>query len=172
MTLQNSDYLRHKAFSSPLRLGMIEHLSIPHTVKQVAVQMGIRPHTLYHHIKVLLECGIVELVRCEKLRGNIEEKYYRLTTEYQKRDESATGKPGEITCFAQAIIDEHRDGIPRPDQPAIESNSLITIRSEDAVVIKEKLSEGLKQLVEKYLKPYETPDGDTVFILKTFGFLK
>jgi DNA-binding transcriptional ArsR family regulator len=151
---------------------MMEHLSTPHTVKQVAVAMGMRPHTLYHHIKVLQECGIVELVGSERLRGSIEKKYYQLTREYQKQNEPSARETNGIICFAQAIMDENKDGLIRSDQPAIESKSLVTIRSEDAMVIKEKLNEGLKQLVEKYLKPFETPDGDTVFILKTFGFLK
>ena len=172
MTLQNSDHLKHKAFSNPMRIRMLEYLGTPRTVKQIAGEMGMRPHTLYHHIKVLQECGIVELVGSEKLKGSIEKKYYQLAKEYLSQANPDITASKEIICFARAVSAEQRDAMPSADQPAIESNSLVTIRSEDASRIKEKLDEGLKQLVEKYLKPFETPDGDTVFILKTFIFLK
>lgn len=173
MRLQNSDYKKHKAFSNPLRLQMMEHLNSPCTVKQVANKMGMRPHTLYHHIRVLEESGIVELVRHEKLKGSIEKKYFQLTEEYRGSAKPAPKVVNEGVYLAIEVIDDYLNSVEsRPDLPSHAYESYVTINSKDAGKIQKKLNEGLKDLVEKVLMPFDRPDGDTTFILNTFGFVK
>ena len=72
-----SRVLKFKALSETIRIRMIPHLSEPRTVKQVADILGIDHHSLYHHMRVLENANIVELVKTREL-GNITEKYYKL----------------------------------------------------------------------------------------------
>jgi len=50
------------------------------TVSQIAEELGITPQAIYHHIKKLLNGGIVEVVREERL-GHLIESYYMTTAE-------------------------------------------------------------------------------------------
>lgn len=50
------------------------------TVSQIAKELGITPQAIYHHIKKLLNGGIVEVVREERL-GHLIESYYMTTAE-------------------------------------------------------------------------------------------
>src|SRR4030043_1692587 len=50
------------------------------TVSQIAEKLGITPQAIYHHIKKLLNGGIVEVVREERL-GHLIESYYMTTAE-------------------------------------------------------------------------------------------
>ncbi len=173
MHLQDSDHKKHKAFSNPLRLRMMDFLDTPCTVKQVASKMGMRPHTLYHHIRVLEECGVVELIRHEKLKGSIEKKFYQLTSEYRRSESPVPKVVNEGVYLAIEVIDDYLNSVEtRPDIPSHAYESYITINAKDAEKIQKKLNEGIKDLIEKCLMPFDKPDGDTTFILNTFGFVK
>lgn len=50
------------------------------TVSQLATELNLTPQALYHHIKKLVEGGMVEAVREERL-GHLIESYYRATAE-------------------------------------------------------------------------------------------
>ncbi len=50
------------------------------TVSQIAEELNITPQAVYHHIKKLLNGGIVEVVREERL-GHLIESYYMTTAE-------------------------------------------------------------------------------------------
>jgi DNA-binding transcriptional ArsR family regulator len=50
------------------------------TVSQLASELDLTPQALYHHIKKLLEGGMVEVVREERV-GHLIESYYRATAE-------------------------------------------------------------------------------------------
>jgi len=50
------------------------------TVSQIAKELNITPQAVYHHIKKLLNGGIVEVVREERL-GHLIESYYMTTAE-------------------------------------------------------------------------------------------
>lgn len=50
------------------------------TVSQLAQELDKTPQNIYHHIRKLLEGGLVEVTREEKIE-NFSEKYYRATAE-------------------------------------------------------------------------------------------
>lgn len=50
---------------------------VPLTPKQLADQLGISPSSVQHHIRKLVELGIVELSHTERIRG-ITASYYRV----------------------------------------------------------------------------------------------
>jgi DNA-binding transcriptional ArsR family regulator len=50
------------------------------TVSQIAEELNVTPQAVYHHIKKLLDGGMVEVVREERL-GHLIESYYQATAE-------------------------------------------------------------------------------------------
>ena len=86
-----------KAFQLPAdetRRKMIYLLRVKEmTVSQLATELNLTPQALYHHIKKLLEGGLVEVVREERV-GHIIESYYRATAETFSLH---TGKASTVT---------------------------------------------------------------------------
>lgn len=176
MNLQNSDHIQLKAFANPLRLRMMAHFSEPRTVKQVADIMGIRPHTLYHHIGVLEQCGVVKLLRRVKLHGSIEEKYYKLTERYLRGAGTLSLISGDMKYAVDAVmavVDEYKQSIKEKESiPGYVCQRRIQIRSGDFDEIRKHLDKGIEELCEVCLKSFEDPDGDATFIINLLGFLK
>lgn len=50
------------------------------TVSRIAEELSVTPQAVYHHIKKLVDGGLVEVVREERL-GHLIESYYRATAE-------------------------------------------------------------------------------------------
>lgn len=66
-----------KALTDPLRQRILgEFLRQPMTTKQVAQQLGEQSNRLYHHVAILEQAGLVQIVETRQNRGTIE-KYYR-----------------------------------------------------------------------------------------------
>jgi DNA-binding MarR family transcriptional regulator len=176
MDLQNSSCKEFKALSNQLRLLMLPHLETPRTVKQVADEMNMKPHTLYHHVRVLEKCGVVKLVRTTKLKGSIEENYFQLTDKFKrhvKTHKFALPAESDALDLTMSIIKEYRDCIStHPDLPCHNCVNRVTVSSKDSGKIRRSLKTGVEKLFEEHLKPYSTPDGDATFVLNTFGFLK
>lgn len=73
--LQNLEQV--KAMANPIRLRILELLrDKPMTTKQVATSLGEKPTKLYHHVDLLQETGLIDLVETRQNR-NLIEKYYR-----------------------------------------------------------------------------------------------
>jgi DNA-binding transcriptional ArsR family regulator len=176
MYLQNSGVKEFKALSNPLRLRMLSYLDKPRTVKQVADEMGMRPHTLYHHMRVLEACGLVRLVRRKKRKGSIEEKYYALTEGYKQSkgpDMVVLEGKKDILEHALALLSEYRRSIEfNPDKPCKSCTKRLTVRSGDCGEMQKKLKLGIERLVEENLDPFVAPDGDATFIFNAIGFIK
>ena len=66
------------------------------SVSQIAEQLQVTPQAIYHHIKKLLETGMVEVAKEERI-GHFIETYYRATAEVFdfQYGECETQKPGE-----------------------------------------------------------------------------
>ena len=66
------------------------------SVSQIAEQLQVTPQAIYHHIKKLLETGMVEVAKEERI-GHFIEAYYRATAEvfefpYGERDTQSVGE--------------------------------------------------------------------------------
>ncbi|MHA1381664.1 MAG: ArsR/SmtB family transcription factor [Candidatus Helarchaeota archaeon] len=48
----------------------------PHTIKELAELLKLNPGTVFHHIKILEEAGLIRIVRTEMV-GNIVMKFYQ-----------------------------------------------------------------------------------------------
>jgi predicted transcriptional regulator len=176
MNLDNSDFKEHKALANPLRLSMLPHFENPRTVKQAADEMGIRPHTLYHHIRVLEKCGIVELVRTEKLNGSIEEKYFQLTPKYRREGVHKKSNADDSQSALEATMEILREyqlyAETNADVPCHNCVKRVIISSKDRAQIQDSLENCIEQMYEQHIKPFETSDGDATFVLNAFGFIK
>lgn len=76
-TYQIRDLEQLKLLADPLRLRLVRAFAeAPRTTKQVAVALGEKPTRLYHHVSLLEEAGLLELVETRPVRGTTE-KYYR-----------------------------------------------------------------------------------------------
>lgn len=76
-TYQIRDLEQLKLLADPLRLRLVYAFAEePRTTKQVAEALGEKPTRLYHHVSLLEEAGLLELVETRPVRGTTE-KYYR-----------------------------------------------------------------------------------------------
>ncbi len=65
------------ALREPIRYKLFSALKSPRTITEVAEILGVDRKTLYYHLKVLLEVGLVEKVESHQVRGCIETVYIK-----------------------------------------------------------------------------------------------
>ncbi|MFX1518333.1 MAG: ArsR/SmtB family transcription factor [Promethearchaeota archaeon] len=82
-----------KALLNKWRSKILQFLIIQeHTVQQLANMLGINPGTVYHHVKVLQDTGLVDESRTE-IERNIVARYYRaVAREFRVDFSNITGK--------------------------------------------------------------------------------
>lgn len=85
-----------KAFSHPLRqrilVALNERVASP---SDLARDLGERLGNVSYHVKILLECDAIELVRTEPVRGAVEH-FYRANTRVQLDDASWAMLPASV----------------------------------------------------------------------------
>jgi DNA-binding transcriptional ArsR family regulator len=115
------------------------------SVSQIADQLQVTPQAIYHHIKKLLETGMVEVAKEERI-GHFIETYYRATAEVFEFQygERADQKSGEAEA-KEAIRALERVGIVlKPDDETISNYVKLVMKIESAgsnPEIEEKLAE-------------------------------
>ncbi len=89
-----------KALADPLRLRILELMTAePLTTKQAAMRLGEKPTRLYHHVDLLAQAGLIQLVETRRNRGTVE-KYYRAAAGQYKLD---YGRFEEPEAFPNAL---------------------------------------------------------------------
>lgn len=79
-----------KVLAEPTRVAILELLTEPRTVSQLAEELGVPRTRLYHHIDLLLSKGLIE-VREERRVGALTERVYGPTARVYRPD------PGLLT---------------------------------------------------------------------------
>ena len=103
------------------------------SVSQIAEQLQVTPQAIYHHIKKLLESGMVEVAKEERI-GHFIETYYRATAEVFdfQYGECDTQKSGEAET-KEAIKALERVGLVlRADDDAISKYVKLVMKTESA----------------------------------------
>lgn len=97
-----SDLETLKLLSEPLRIQILEHLAQPHTVKQLAKELGVVPTKLYYHINMLEERGLITVTDTRIVSGIIEKQYQISAWRYRPADNliSLTGPEGNTQAEA------------------------------------------------------------------------
>jgi DNA-binding transcriptional ArsR family regulator len=70
---------RHKALSHPFRHRLLFALGEPATISQLAARLSAQKGNVNHHLKVLLEAGMVQVTATRSVRGGTEVYYGRVT---------------------------------------------------------------------------------------------
>lgn len=78
-----SDWKQVRALADPLRVRLVEAFAEkPQTTKQVSILLHEKPTRLYHHVDILVEAGLLRLVRTRKNRGTLEKYYQSISSEF------------------------------------------------------------------------------------------
>jgi len=115
------------------------------SVSQIADELEVTPQAIYHHIKKLLETGMVEVAKEERI-GHFIETYYRATAEVFdfQYGECASQKPGEAEA-KEAIRALERVGIVvKADDETISRYVKLMMKTESAgsnPEVEEKIAE-------------------------------
>lgn len=114
------------------------------SVSQIADELEVTPQAIYHHIKKLLETGMVEVAKEERI-GHFIETYYRATAEvFEFQYGEASQKPGEAQA-KEAIRALERVGIVlRADDETVSKYVRLVMKIESAgsiPEIEEKIAE-------------------------------
>ena len=95
-----SDPAQFKALAHPLRQRLLFALGQhPATISQLAVALDSRKGNIAHHLGVLRDAGMVEVVETRRVRGGTEQ-YYRRTA---RRLEIATAEAGPAAAMLNAV---------------------------------------------------------------------
>lgn len=159
-TMEINDLETLKIITDPTRLSIIEALSSPRSVTEIAETLGVPRTRLYHHIKMLEAHGLIRVVSTRK-KGALAEKLYEPSaqsfTPGRGLLESEDG-PERVEAIVTSILDSTREDLRRSllkhwaehqdDQPEETSmmRSLIHLEPEEA----EKLIKEFNDLMERY----------------------
>jgi DNA-binding transcriptional ArsR family regulator len=170
--VQTLKALRFKALSEITRLKMIPHLSEPRTVKQVADQLGLDHHSLYHHMHVLEKSGIVQMVKTRKV-GNITEKYYQLVDNWVVMPET-DGKTGEMNPLVRqtafAILEDMDLSLQAGKENAVVHRVFLSISKENLPNLKRSINKAIQEMIESIIE-IEDVNGELTYSLNFLHFL-
>jgi DNA-binding transcriptional ArsR family regulator len=144
--------IRMKALGDPLRWTILDLvLERAMTVTELAARLRRPKGSVAYHVKVLLESGLLQVVRTQKVRA-IEERYYGRTGRTIVIDH----EPGEIP-FLQEVVNEI--DLARPDD---EAASGFTFRH--ARIPRERADEYIERLYALSLEFVDEPrQGDVEY---------
>lgn len=113
--LEINDLETMKLLTHPARLAIIEALSEPRSVKEIAEVLEVPRTRLYHHIKLLEERGILRVASTRK-KGALEEKLFDTTAhsfspgaELLESDD----RPERVEAIVAAVLDSTREDLRR-----------------------------------------------------------
>jgi DNA-binding transcriptional ArsR family regulator len=166
-----------RALTDPLRKAIIRELQRePKTASQLAAALGEKPTKLSYHVLELERNGLIELVET-RMKGNLQEKYYRAVAEMFRVDPRlfAEGPEGEDAFYEhvtglldRAALDFReaiRSGQITPDESrrALASQLHLRLTPEQAAEFRDRLEALLAEFREK---PSEnTPIGAALTLL-------
>lgn len=89
-----SDLETLKVLADPLRLSIVEYLSKPGTVKQIAKKIGKPPTKLYYHFNLLEKHNLIQMVDTRIVSG-IVEKHYQAAAKVYRLEQDLLSPSGE-----------------------------------------------------------------------------
>jgi DNA-binding transcriptional ArsR family regulator len=134
----------------------------PATAKQIADNLGVTPGTIGHHLQVLEEAGLAQVVARRLVRG-ITAKYYTRTARIFNFDlpEVMGGKPRTVEFLEQArdeideATSEHDDAVMTSGLPHMRLSSERRLEYERR----------LRALMDELIEEQPDPDGEVIGIV-------
>ena len=100
-----------KAISDPTRVAIIELLSEPRSVTELAAALGVPRTRLYHHIELLRSKGLLEQVEKRRV-GALTERVYALTAR-RYRPSARLLKRGDVDAVTTLLFDTTKSDLKR-----------------------------------------------------------
>ena len=154
-----------KAISEPVRsriLGIIQNQ--PATAKQIAGRLGATPGAIGHHLRVLEEAGLAQIVARRLVRGIVASYYTRTARifSYELPDDIKGGISGSLDIVDKAR-DELAEALATVKEDPVRCESFPHVRLSPERV--RHYSERLNALIDDLLHERPDPDGKVYGIL-------
>jgi DNA-binding transcriptional ArsR family regulator len=132
-----------RAMTDPLRKQILRELQPePRTTARLAAILGEKPTKLHYHVHELERHGLIELVET-RMKGNLQEKYYRAAAEYYRVDPRLFQEGPE----SQEAFFDHAAGL--LDRTALDLRAAIR----DGQITPEESAKSLATLLCLHLSP-------------------
>jgi DNA-binding transcriptional ArsR family regulator len=98
MSNNNSDKTIFDVLKSQIRFRIFSllHLYPELSLSDLSIKMGKSKSTIHHHLKELIDSGLIEVSRKEKVRGSILAKFYSLKPGYIKKLSEKRSKSDDL----------------------------------------------------------------------------
>lgn len=162
------DLVALRALTDPLRKEIIRELQHePRTASQLAAALGEKATKLNYHVTELERNGLIELVET-RMKGNLQEKYYRAAAEMYRVDPRlfAEGPEGQDAFYehVSGLLDRSaldvreaiRSGRITPDESGRALTSLLHLRLTPA------RADEFRARLEALVSEYRDPSGEEV----------
>jgi DNA-binding transcriptional ArsR family regulator len=160
-----------RVLTDPLRTQILEMLSKPFTVKQIAEKLGLSPRNLYYHFNLLEKSGLIEIVET-RMVANLQEKIFQAVASEVDVDPSlfafsSTEGKETIDSYIPTLFDATRDDLRRSllartfqvEQGAEERNRQAMIHRSVKNIPEERAAE-FSQRLTSLLAEFETAEVD------------
>ncbi len=115
------------------------------SVNQVAQELGKTPQAIYHHVRKLLEGGLIEVAREERI-GHLVETYYRATAEVFQFSHGEGGGKVEENTAREALQALAKVGFPIQVDDELVGGIVKLFRKESALGYKPDLLEKIETM--------------------------
>ena len=86
-----------KKLTHPQRIDILQSLTTPQTVKEVAAKIDADPTKLYYHIRQMEKVGVIQVVETNIVSGIVEKKYLVTAKEYRVDKDLFSGQDSEAS---------------------------------------------------------------------------
>ncbi len=115
------------------------------SANQMAKELAMTPQAIYHHIRKLLESGLLEVAREERV-GHLVETYYRATAEVFQLSHGEGGADVEERMVREALEALPKLGLPVRIDDELISKALKLFHKEGSMGLKPELEEKINSI--------------------------
>jgi len=115
------------------------------SANQLAKELGMTPQAIYHHIRKLLEAGLVEVAREERI-GHLVEAYYKATAEVFQFSHGEGGGEVMERMVREAFEALAKVGLPIQIDDELVAKALKLFRKEGSIGLKPELEEKINSM--------------------------
>jgi DNA-binding transcriptional ArsR family regulator len=115
------------------------------SANQLSKELGMTPQAIYHHVRKLLEAGLIEMAREERI-GHLVETYYRAAAEIFQLSHGEGGAEVEERMVREALEALPKLGLPVQVDDELVSKAIKLFRKEGSMGLKPDLEEKINSM--------------------------